>query len=89
MNENLRFSEIWEKHYFVFVKFGYVLLMAAYLLMNSESANRGIALTLAVAALCTCVMAVYETAKRKKRRTRQNRTAQTPDPKRRGIPSFF
>ena len=68
MNENLRFSEIWEKHYFVFVKFGYVLLMAAYLLMNSESANRGIALTLAVAALCACVMAVYETAKQKKRR---------------------
>ena len=68
MNENLRFSEIWEKHYFVFVKFGYVLLMAAYLLMNSESANRGNALTLAAAALCACVMAVYETAKQKKRR---------------------
>lgn len=68
MNETLRFSEIWEKHYFVFVKFGYVLLMAAYLLMNSESANRGNALTLALAALCTCVMAVYETVKKKQRR---------------------
>ena len=67
-DENLRFSEIWEKHYFVFVKYGYVLLMAAYLLMNSESANRGNALTLAAAALCACVMAVYETARQKKRR---------------------
>lgn len=68
INENLRFSELWEKHYFVFVKFGYVLLMSAYILLHSESAYRGGALTLAVAALCACVVAVFETTGQKKRR---------------------
>ena len=66
INENLRFLELWEKHYFVFVKFGYVLLMSAYILLHSESAYRGGALTLAVAALCACVVAVFETTGQKK-----------------------
>ena len=65
-DDNKHFSGLLEKHYFVFVKFGYVLLMSAYILLHSESAYRGGALTLAVAALCACVVAVFETTGQKK-----------------------
>lgn len=64
-DENFRMSELWEKHYFVFVKFGYVLLMAAYMMLHSENAYRGKVLTLLTAAFCTCFISVYETISRK------------------------
>ena len=66
-SENLRLSELWEKHYFIFVKLGYVLLMAAYMLLHSEIAYRSNVLTLAMAAVCSFVMAVYETTASPKR----------------------
>ena len=66
-SEYLRLSEVWEKHYFVFVKFGYVLLMAAYMMLHGGSDYRHQAFTLAMAAVCACVMAVYETAAEKRR----------------------
>ena len=66
-NEKSRLSELWEKHYFVLVKFGYVLLMAAYMMLHSEIAYRDNVLTLAAVAVCACVMTVYETKKKKKR----------------------
>ena len=60
MREENRYG-LWEKHYFVLVKFGYVLLMAMYFLLSSGSAYRVNALMLALAALCACVMVFYET----------------------------
>ena len=58
-------SGLWEKHYFVLVKFGYVLLMAAYMILHSANESRVNAFTLAIAALSACVMAIYETIARR------------------------
>lgn len=66
-SENLRLSELWKKHYFIFVKFGYVLLMAAYMLLHSEIAYHDNVLTLAAVAMCACIMTIYETTRQKKR----------------------
>ena len=65
--DGFRLLELWEKHYFVFVKFSYVLLMAAYMMLHSEIAYRNNVLTLAATAVCACVMTVYETTRQKKR----------------------
>ena len=59
-------SGLWEKHYFVLVKFGYVLLMAVYLILQGGNESRVNAFTLAAAALAACVMSIYETVGRRK-----------------------
>lgn len=59
----------WERNYFVLVKFGYVLLMAAYILLHSGSGYLGSALTLAAAAVSACVIVLYEITSRKRRKT--------------------
>ena len=67
-DDNKHFSGLLEKHYFVFVKYGYVLLMAAYTILHSGNENRNNAITLALTAVCACVMTVFETALQKRRR---------------------
>lgn len=67
-SEKSRFLELWQKHYFIFVKFGYVLLMSAYMMLHSEIAYHHNVLTLAAAAVCACFMTVYETTGQKKRK---------------------
>ena len=61
-HEYLRFHELWENNYFVFVKFGYVLLLAVYMMLHGESADLNIvAFDLVIMAVSACVMAFYET----------------------------
>ena len=60
-------SGLWEKHYFVLVKFGYVLLMAVYLILHVGKGSRVNAFTLAIAAMTACVMVIFETIGRGKR----------------------
>ncbi len=64
-SENFRMPEFWEKNYFIFIKFGYVLLTAVYNLLNSEKVYRNNAFLLAAAAVCAFVMTVYETTGRR------------------------
>lgn len=59
-NEGFRLRELWEDHYFVLVKLGYVLLMTAYMILHGDSVYRSSAFTLALASVCVCVMTVYE-----------------------------
>lgn len=66
-SEKSQLLTLWEKHYFVLVKFSYVWLMASYMLLHSEIAYHDNVLTLASVAMCACIMTIYETTRRKKR----------------------
>lgn len=65
-NDGRSFSELWERNYFVVVKFGYALMMIVCIIMNIGGRNINYALTFIMAAVCASIMAVYETVRFKK-----------------------
>lgn len=65
-NNERNLGELWEKNYFVGVKFGYALLMVVCIIMNSEGGRINSVLTFVAAAMCASAMGIYEIAAHRK-----------------------